>query len=152
MLFVYEYCLICYTKCLIFISKQEKKACQHARQLSVSNTIPRLKGGFPVMAEITRILAANIPRQFFFVITTTANTPCLVQNFQLICYPQRVNATSQYNDSGSSRCSKWPKDRMVAVVKHCWLPCTRKKRLQRKMTKDNYWIGVQKNIGMFSKF
>ena len=81
----------------------------------------RSKGGFPVMAKITRILAANIPRQFFFVITTTASTRCLVQNFQLICYSQRVNATSQYNDSGSSRCSKWPKDRMVAVVKHCWL-------------------------------
>ena len=78
------------------------------------------KGRFPVMAEITSILAANIPRQFFFVITTTANTRCLVQNFQLICYSQRVNATSQYNDSGSSRCSKWPKDRMVAVVKHCY--------------------------------
>ena len=45
------------------------------------------------MAKITRILAANIPRQFFFVITTTASTRCLVQNFQLICYSQRVNAT-----------------------------------------------------------
>ena len=30
-------------------------------------------------------------------------------------------------------------------------PCTRKKRLQRKMNKGNYWIGVQENIGMFSK-
>ena len=30
-------------------------------------------------------------------------------------------------------------------------PCTRKKSLLRKMTKDNYWIGVQENIGMFSK-
>ena len=79
------------------------------------------KGGFPVMAKITRILAANIPRQFFFVITTIASTRCLVQNFQLNCHSQRVNATSQYNDSGSSRCSKWPKDRVVAVVKHCWL-------------------------------
>ena len=29
--------------------------------------------------------------------------------------------------------------------------CTRKKRLQRKMTKDYYWIGVQENIGMLSK-
>ena len=30
-----------------------------------------------------------------------------------------------------------------------WLaPCTRK---NRKMTKDNYWIDVQENIGMFSK-
>ena len=30
-------------------------------------------------------------------------------------------------------------------------PCTRKKRLQRKMTKDHYWTGVQENIGMISK-
>ena len=44
------------------------------------------------MAEITRILAANIRRQFFFVITTGASIRCLVQNFQLICYSQRVNA------------------------------------------------------------
>ena len=29
--------------------------------------------------------------------------------------------------------------------------CTRKKKLQRKMTNDYYWIGVQENIGMFSK-
>ena len=45
----------------------------------------------------------------------------LLGNHLLICYLQRVNATSQYNDSGSSRCSKWPNDRMVAVEKHCWL-------------------------------
>ena len=78
-------------------------------------------GGFPVMAKITRILAANICGQFFFVINTAASTRCLVQNFQLIFCSQRVNATSQYNDSGSSRCSKWPNEWMVAVVKHCWL-------------------------------
>ena len=30
-------------------------------------------------------------------------------------------------------------------------PCTRKKRLQSKMTKDCYWIGVQENFGMFNK-
>ena len=30
-------------------------------------------------------------------------------------------------------------------------PCTRKKRLQRNITKGYYWTGVQKNIGMFSK-
>ena len=30
-------------------------------------------------------------------------------------------------------------------------PCRRKKRLQRKMAIDYYWIGVQENIGMFSK-
>ena len=72
------------------------------------------------MAEISRILAAIIHRQFFFVITTSASTRCLVQSFQLICYLQRVNAMSQYNDSGSSTCSKWPNEWMVAVVKHCW--------------------------------
>ena len=27
-------------------------------------------------------------------------------------------------------------------------PSTRKKRLQRKMTNDYYWIGVQENIGI----
>ena len=43
------------------------------------------------MAKITRILAANIRRQFFFVIATAASTRCLVQNFQLISYLQRVN-------------------------------------------------------------
>ena len=101
------------------------------------------------MAEITRILAANIRRQFFFVITTTVSTRCQVENFQLICYSQRLIATSQYNDTGSSRCSKWPNDRMVAVVKHCWLLVQGKKRLQRKMTKNYYSISVQENIGTF---
>ena len=70
------------------------------------------------MAGITHILAAKIRGQFFFVITTAASARCLVQNSQLICYSERVNATPQYNDSGSSTCSKWPNDRMVAVVKH----------------------------------
>ena len=44
MLFLYEYYLICYNKCLIFISKQEKRTCQHVRHISVSNTIQRHKG------------------------------------------------------------------------------------------------------------
>ena len=92
------------------------------------------------MAKITRILATNICRQFSFVITTTANTHCLVQNVTLICYWQLVNATSQYNDSRSSRYSKWLNDRMVAVV----TPCTRKKSLQRKVSKKCYWKGVKK--------
>ena len=96
------------------------------------------------MAEITRILAANICRQFFFVITTTASTRCLVQNFQLICYSQQVNATSPYNNmfkmaERSDGCSG---EILLAY-------CTRKKRLQRKMTEDYYWKGVQENIGMF---
>ena len=36
------------------------------------------KGGFPVKAEITRILDANIREQLFFVITATASTRCVV--------------------------------------------------------------------------
>ena len=103
------------------------------------------------MAEIARILAANICRQFFFVITTTASTRCLVQNFQLICFSQQINATSQYNDSGSSRCSKWLNDRIVAVVKNYRLLVQGKKRLQIKIIKDYHCIGVQENIGMFGK-
>ena len=35
------------------------------------------------MAEITRMLVANIRRQFFFAFATTASTRCLVQNFEL---------------------------------------------------------------------
>ena len=124
-------------------------------------TVKSAKGEFPVMAKITLILAANIPRQFFFVITTTASTRCLVQNFQLICYSQRVNATSQYNDSGSSKCHvtiqrqwQFKMFKMAEGSDGCsretlLAPCRRKKRLQRKMTKDNYWIGVQENIRMF---
>ena len=46
MLFVYEYCLMCHNKCLIFISKQEKRTCQHVRHISVSNKIPKHKGPF----------------------------------------------------------------------------------------------------------
>ena len=61
--------------------------------------VKNIKGGFPVMAKITRILAANICRQFFYVITAAASARYLVENFQLICYSQRVNATSQYNDN-----------------------------------------------------
>ena len=106
----------------------------------------RTKGGFPVMAEITRILAANLRRQFFFVMTTAASTRCLVQDFQLICYSQRVNATSQYNGSGSLRCSKWPNDLMVAVVKHC------SHLVQgRRGCRERHWIGVQESIGIFIK-
>ena len=58
------------------------------------------------MAEITRKLAANIRRHFFFVITTAVTAHCLVENFQLLCYSQRVNATRQSDDSGSLKVFK----------------------------------------------
>ena len=102
------------------------------------------------MAEITRILVANIGRHFFFVITTTASTRCLFQNFQLICCSQQVNATSQCNDmvvqdvKMAKRLDGCSGETLLA-------PCARKKRLQRKMTENYHWIGVQENIDMFSK-
>ena len=103
------------------------------RNMSVEDLIrSQLEGGFIVMANITCILAANIPRQFFFVITTAASTRCLVQTFQLICYSQRVNATSQYNDSGSSTCFKMAKRSDGCSGETLVAPCTRKKRLQKK--------------------
>ena len=88
------------------------------------------KDGFPVVSEIILKLAANICGQFFFVINTAASTHCLVQSFQLICCSQRVNTMSQYNDSGSSRCSKWPAERSDGCSGEIFLaPCTRKNRL-----------------------
>ena len=80
-----------------------------------------------------------------------ASTRCLVQNLQLICYSQRVNATSQYNDvvvrdvqNGRTRWDGCSGETLLA-------PSTSKKRLQRKMTKYYHWVGVQEHIGMFSK-
>ena len=58
---------------------------------------------------------------FFFVDNTTASTRCLVQNFQLICYSQRVNATSQCNNVAVRVFKMAEPDGIVAVVKHCWL-------------------------------
>ena len=84
-------------------------------------TALQLKGRFPVMAEITRKLAANTRTHIFFVIITAASSRCLVEKFKLICYSKRVNARWQYVDGGSSSFSKWPKDRLVTVVKPCWL-------------------------------
>ena len=109
-----------------------------------------IKGRFPVMAEITHILAANIRRQRFFVITTTASTRCLVEYFQLICYSQRVNARHNttalvVQDVQNGRTIGWLQWWSIADSLY------KEKRLQRKMAKDNYWIGVQENIGMFSK-
>ena len=87
------------------------------------------------MAETTRELAASTRWQFFFVASTTASTRCLVQNFKLICYSQRVNATSQYNDvvvrdvkSGRTGWDGCSGETLLT-------PCARKKKLQRKMTK-----------------
>ena len=93
------------------------------------------------MAELTHILAANTRRQFYLL------SP-LVEDFQLICFSQRVNATWQYDYSGSSNLSEWLNDLMNAVLKHCW-PLF-KEEAAGKMTKGQCWIGAEENIGMFS--
>ena len=75
------------------------------------------------MAEITRILAVNICRQFFFVTTSTASTCCMVENFQLICYSQRVNATRHNTTTVAVQDVQNGRTigSMVAVVKPCGL-------------------------------
>ena len=54
---------------------------------------------------------------------------------------QRGSSSVQNGRTGWDRCSG---ETLLA-------PCTRKKRLQRKITKHYHWIGVQENIGMFSE-
>ena len=101
------------------------------------------QGGFPVMAETTRKLAASTRSQFFFVASTTASTRCLVPNFQLICFSQRVNATSQYNNVAvrdvQNERTGWDRCSGEALLD----PCTKKEGLQRKITKHYHWIGIQ---------
>ena len=81
------------------------------------------------------MFAGDTRRQFFFVITTTASTHCLVENdrqwwFKCFKIVERL-----------SRCSG---ETLLAL-------CDGKKRLQRKMTKDYYWVSAKGNIGMFRK-
>ena len=108
--------------------------------------LPRLKADF---LSSQKSLAYSL--QIFVDNFSLLSPQQRVENFQLICYSKRVNAASQYNDGGSSRCSKWPNDRMFAVVKHCWLLVQGKRGCRERMTKDYCWTGVQENIGMFSK-
>ena len=54
---------------------------------------------------------------------------------------QRGSSSVQNGRTGWDRCSG----------ETLLVPCTREKRLQRKITKHYHWIGVQENIGMFSK-
>ena len=78
MLFVYEYCLMCYNKCLIFICKQEGGTCQHVRHISVSDTIPRHKGPFwsvmfPLTINSSKFLTEVLHTKFhlpYFVYST----------------------------------------------------------------------------------
>ena len=50
-----------------------------------------------------------------------------------------------YHNSQSLRLSKWPNDRIVAVVKQCVL------LVQRRMTKDYCKTGLQENKSTFIK-
>ena len=73
------------------------------------------------MAEITRIVAANIPRQIFLCYYNYSEYSLLGSIFSTNLLFAASTCTSQYKESGSSRCSKWPNDWMVAAVKHYWL-------------------------------
>ena len=70
---------------------------------------------------------------FSLVVTTTASTSRLVENFQLICCSQRVNATCQYDDS-DSQVFKMAERSDGCSGETLLAPCARKKGLQRKMT------------------
>ena len=99
------------------------------------------------MADITRKLAANTRRQFFFVITNIVSTRCLIENFELICYSQRVNATWQYDEilfKMTEKSDCFSGETLLAA--HAGM-----KGLQRKMTKDYYCAGSEETIDMFSK-
>ena len=92
------------------------------------------KGEFPVMAKITCSLAANICREFFFVITNAASTRYLVEKFStnLLLSASKCHVTIQRQwwfemfkmAERSDGCSG------ETLLAHC----TRKKTLQRKMT------------------
>ena len=72
-------------KCLFAVCQNSHRSQKmiDEKKLSTASGLVCLqpKGGFPVIAEITCMLAANTRRQFFFVITTTASTCFLVENF-----------------------------------------------------------------------
>ena len=72
------------------------------------------------MTEINRMLTAKIHRQFFLFSPLQRVFAAWFKIFNLLFAASKCH-TSQYNDSGSSRCSKWPNNGIVAVAKHCWL-------------------------------
>ena len=70
------------------------------------------------LASQLRVLADNFS---LLPACTTASTRCLVQNFQLICYSQRVNATRHNTTTWQFEMFKMAEPGgIVAVVKHCW--------------------------------
>ena len=79
---------------ILFLRHQVQSLTDESRKYSVVGNCLGPEGGFPVIAKFTRTLAANICRQFFFVINTAASARCLIENFQLISCSQRVNVTS----------------------------------------------------------
>ena len=110
-----------------------------------------IKGGFPVMAEITRILAANIRGQCFFYYRHYSEYSLLGSEFStnLLFVASKYHVTIQ--QQWQLKMFKMAERSDGCSGETLLAPCTRKKRLQRKMTKNYYWIGVQENIGMFSK-
>ena len=89
--------------------------------------------------------------QIFFVITTAACTRYSVENFQLICYAQRVNGRWQYDHSDWFTCFKMAERSDGCSFETFLALCATKKRLQIRMNLDYYMTGAQEDIDMFSR-
>ena len=83
----------------------------------------------PPFPPSTHKAAADTHRHFFFIIITEVNTRCYAENFQLQKLTKLLFAAGKCH---------------VAICQQLKLlaPCTKKERLQRKMTKDHNWIGA----------
>ena len=103
------------------------------------------------MAKITRILVADICWTIFLCYQHCSEYSLLGSKFStnLLFAASKCHVTIQ-------RQWEFKMFKMAERSDGCsgetlLAPCTRKKRLHRKMTKDNYWIGAQEHIGTLSK-
>ena len=62
-----------------------------------------------------------------------------------------MNATWQYDHSGNSKFSNMAERSDGYSGEKLLALCARKKKLQRKMTENCYWIGAEESIGKISK-
>ena len=73
---------------------------------------------------------------------------CLASSVGQFC--QAFNAIWSCFHNDTSRISKWPNGRLVAVVKHCSLFAQGRGGCKERRLKAFYWTGAQKNASMFS--
>ena len=90
----------------------------------------------------------NNAKVLSLLISLCLNTRCLVQNFQLICYSQRVKSHVTIQQQWQFKIFKMAERLDGCSGETLLAPYTWKKRLQRKMTKDYCWIGVQECLNV----